>query len=736
MRAYSPVPFSPPWILSASDDGTCRIWDWKTRSCVNVTQAHKREVMSAKFHSARDIFVTASLDKRVRVWQVTLVRNDRHSAPSGTGLTSELNKLNGDHHEAAVNSRSCEYNVKSIDGRKHSNRVTWAVFNHVGNRIISATDSGSIYIWIYANQCMLEGEDFRRSGRNACKILVLTDAMKYILSVSENKSILVWNTDIRRSYLTHELEAGVYYTLQKPPNLNYLAAGHSSGLSAFKLFKERPIVTLSGKTLYYVSNYIVYIGNMDNETKTASEWIKLNQTPELNTNDSNVQYDALTGEATPIRKDANFRNIEFFQFQYRYYGGKVIDDRSSAPDYPTFSSPLHVYSELHRTKILSYPVMFDYTPVFDKFTEAAKSMAEAAPLPTRKDPVIPSKVQYNSYCSYGKLLLVTCTIRTWPFYEIIMYGDQPLKTYKHGTICYIGDGKSACFASAFLVVAIDFDKNVVLHTVFGDRLKQLKFEATFHKVFSICLNLVLLWGRNDTVLLYDVERDHILCQDSVSVGELLDVIVDESGKFIAAVFRNLVVIYDMGLNVLASVETQAKVKTAVWYNDITVIYATRDRMYYLMLNGDSGTIRSLDKPIYVLRIKENVLYYMKRDHLCYKMEIESAELALKLAIYRGDMDTVEELIASGKVSGHAMVEYLIEKGCPGLARKMSSDPQERFWLALKMGDIEGAMGDAVIINDSETWKRLGNVALEQGNCAVAELAFQKESAWRNWQCYT
>ncbi|GIX63819.1 coatomer subunit alpha [Babesia caballi] len=722
--------FHHPWILSASDDGTCRIWDWKTRSCVNVTQAHKREVMSAKFCPYTYAFITVSREKTARVWAAMFITGKRCSArqcaeESDTNSTDEVVVPTSKIDEIMKKYDVVGFRVYAINTLIHDDIVTWAMFNRVGNRIVTATGEGYIYIWSYERSSIKPIESLRRCDTDACTMFVLTDSMKYILSVSENKSILVWNTDIRQSYLTHELEAGVYYTLQKPPNLNYLAAGHSSGLSAFKIFKDRPIATVVGETLFYVSHFIVYIGNMDNETKTASEWSKQNARDEKNGKKGAVEYSLQIGETIMTNNHRSFCIIEFFRLQYQQSIAGVKNNTASGPDYVTFSPPLHNYSELYRTKIRSCDGMRGYKVVLNKFMEAAKLMPEAAPLPTASDPVIPSKVQYNSYCSYGKLLLVTCTIRKWPFYEILLYGNSSVYNGVYGTICYLGDGTSACFASAFLVVAIDFDKNVVLHTVFGDRLKHLKFDTTFHKVFSIGLNIVLLWGRNDTVLLYDVERDQILCETYACMGELLEVILDESGKFIAAVFRNLVVIYDMGLNVLASVETQAKVKTAVWYNDITVIHATRDRMYYLMLNGDSGTVRSLDAPIYVLRVKENMLYYMKRDHLCYKMEIESAELALKLAMYRGDMDTVEELIASGKVSGHAMVEYLIEKGYPVLARKMSSDPQERFWLALKMGDIEGAMGDAVIINDSETWKRLGNVALEQGNCAVAELAFQK-----------
>lgn len=43
-----------PWIVSASDDQTIRIWNWQSRSCISVLTGHNHYVMCAAFHPKVD----------------------------------------------------------------------------------------------------------------------------------------------------------------------------------------------------------------------------------------------------------------------------------------------------------------------------------------------------------------------------------------------------------------------------------------------------------------------------------------------------------------------------------------------------------------------------------------------------------------------------------------------------------------------------------------------------------
>lgn len=63
-----------PWIVSASDDQTIRIWNWQSRNCIAVLTGHNHYVMCASFHAKEDLVVSASLDQTVRVWDISGLR--------------------------------------------------------------------------------------------------------------------------------------------------------------------------------------------------------------------------------------------------------------------------------------------------------------------------------------------------------------------------------------------------------------------------------------------------------------------------------------------------------------------------------------------------------------------------------------------------------------------------------------------------------------------------------------
>jgi len=71
-----------PWVVSASDDQTIRIWNWQSRQCVSVLTGHNHYVMCASFHPKEDLVVSASLDQTVRVWDIAGLRK-KNITPGG-----------------------------------------------------------------------------------------------------------------------------------------------------------------------------------------------------------------------------------------------------------------------------------------------------------------------------------------------------------------------------------------------------------------------------------------------------------------------------------------------------------------------------------------------------------------------------------------------------------------------------------------------------------------------------
>ncbi|XP_041993941.1 coatomer subunit alpha-1-like isoform X2 [Salvia splendens] len=123
-RSSCAAPFSQtheyPWIVSASDDQTIRIWNWQSRSCISVSAGHNHYVTCASFHPKQDLLVSASLDQTVRVWDI-----------------GALTASPADGFDAVV-----KYVLEGHDGG-----VNWASFHPTLPLIVSGADDCQLKIW-------------------------------------------------------------------------------------------------------------------------------------------------------------------------------------------------------------------------------------------------------------------------------------------------------------------------------------------------------------------------------------------------------------------------------------------------------------------------------------------------------------------------------------------------------------------------------------------------------------
>ena len=58
-------------LLSAGDEFTAKIWDWRTEKCLVVLDRHTHCVMQACFHPTKPLIATAGLDFFARLWDYT-----------------------------------------------------------------------------------------------------------------------------------------------------------------------------------------------------------------------------------------------------------------------------------------------------------------------------------------------------------------------------------------------------------------------------------------------------------------------------------------------------------------------------------------------------------------------------------------------------------------------------------------------------------------------------------------
>lgn len=57
------------WIISGSEDNRLLIWDLNTGQVVKKLAGHTGPVLCCDAHPSKQIFVSGSLDKKVKIWR-------------------------------------------------------------------------------------------------------------------------------------------------------------------------------------------------------------------------------------------------------------------------------------------------------------------------------------------------------------------------------------------------------------------------------------------------------------------------------------------------------------------------------------------------------------------------------------------------------------------------------------------------------------------------------------------
>ena len=246
------VQFHPenPWIVSASDDQSIRIWNWMSRSCISILTGHNHYVMCASFHPTEDMLVSASLDQTVRVWDTTSLRKKTvRGRPSQINDDSVVSRVNNELFGGD------DALVKFVlEG--HERGVNWASFHPTLPIVISGADDRLIKLW-RMNETRAWDADTMRGHTNNVSCVLFHPKHELVVSNSEDRTIRVWDVSKRVGVQVFRRESDRFWILAAHPDQNLLAAGHDSGMTIFKLERERPAFeTVGGRCFYVKDRYL------------------------------------------------------------------------------------------------------------------------------------------------------------------------------------------------------------------------------------------------------------------------------------------------------------------------------------------------------------------------------------------------------------------------------------------------------------------------------------------------
>lgn len=230
--------------------------------------------------------------------------------------------------------------------------------------------------------------------------------------------------------------------------------------------------------------------------------------------------------------------------------------------------------------------------------------------------------------------------------------------------------------------------------------------------------------RNDeSVALFDLQQRASIAE--MEMPSVRHVVWSEDGSKIALLGKNEFVLASKRLQSFCHVYETIRVKSGAWDDNGVFLYTTLNHLKYALTNGDCGTIKSLERPMYLTKIFANTVFVLDREGKPQCLEVDCTEYMFKLNVLNKQYDQARQLLESPSLHGRNMVSYLQQKGFSEVALLFARDQSTRFQLALECGNLEVALSAAESLDQSAIWQRLGAEALRQGNHQVVEFAYQK-----------
>ena len=119
-----------PYLLSGADDRTVKIWDYQTKACIQTLEGHAHNVTAVCFHPRLPLIVSASEDGTVRLWHSVTYRSEstlNYGLERAWALapTKDANKLAIGYDEGTIVIKlGNERPVASLDS--NSGKLVWA----------------------------------------------------------------------------------------------------------------------------------------------------------------------------------------------------------------------------------------------------------------------------------------------------------------------------------------------------------------------------------------------------------------------------------------------------------------------------------------------------------------------------------------------------------------------------------------------------------------------------------
>ena len=183
--------------VSASDDGTLKVWELSSGEIVQTLTGHIRQVFDVAIASDSRIAVSASWDGTLRIWDINvgkeiLILEGHAGRVNGVAVTPDRRFVISGSDDCTVKIWDLTTGklTRTLEG--HTGPIFGVTVSPDGNFCVSASDDGKLILWSINDGLIVrifQGHD------DAVNIGLITPDKRLLVSASDDRTVKIWNLE-------------------------------------------------------------------------------------------------------------------------------------------------------------------------------------------------------------------------------------------------------------------------------------------------------------------------------------------------------------------------------------------------------------------------------------------------------------------------------------------------------------------------------------------------------------
>lgn len=249
---------------------------------------------------------------------------------------------------------------------------------------------------------------------------------------------------------------------------------------------------------------------------------------------------------------------------------------------------------------------------------------------------------------------------------------------------------------------------------FGEKIEGL-YQGGLNKVFISSKGIIAYFDVDDQNVIFNIDDENLKSVKRIQWNRKRTHFVIETSVGLH--------LYDKKGKSKYYIKEESKIKSLIWNDNNKIIYNTHEYIKYVLLNGETGIIRSIDKIIFLLAYHSDRIVFFDVNEEFESLDIDTTDIEFKLALQVNDQEKIKSILSNTEFLGNSMVSFLLKNKHSQIALQLTKDKQTAFYLALHSGDLEKAYQYARELNDKRKYIQLAEEASRLGSLTLAEACY-------------